>query len=614
MCGITGLLRRDAPCDAGALTRMRDLVQHRGPDDAGNHLDGPVGLGHRRLSIIDLGTGHQPMSTTDGRYTIVFNGEIYNYRELRAELERQGVAFRTTSDTEVILELHAMRGAASVVALNGMFAYAIWDRDARTLFIARDRAGIKPLYYVDDRRGFAFGSEIKSLFESGLATPALDESHVAEYLLFRHVAGPRNLFRGVLALPPGHTMTVTEAGTSPPVPFWSLPDPFPTASIGYAGAVDALDAALTDAVGRQMIADVPLGTFCSGGIDSSLVTAIAARLAGQPINTFSVGFAEAGYDESAYARMASTACGTVHHEIRIDEARFAELLPRLVWHNDLPLNYANSVHIYAVSELARRHVKVVLTGEGADELFGGYPRYAVPQLVALLGRVPQALRQPLAAVLGAAPDHRLRRVGAMAARPLEDAIVFNATTIEPRLVEELMAGLEALPEFDFRRSRARSRVAGRSAFETVARLDFEAYLLSILNRQDKMSMATSLESRVPFLDNVVIDLAQSLPQACKQTLRHRKRVLKDVARRYLPHAIVDRRKSGFGVPLREWFRSEGPVAGLLDGVVAGGALSGLLEPPVLERLVWEHRSGTHDHGDLLWGVLNLGLWRDAFRC
>jgi asparagine synthase (glutamine-hydrolysing) len=614
MCGIVGLLLRDAPCDTGALTRMRDLVQHRGPDDAGNHLDGVVGLGHRRLSIIDLGTGHQPMSTADGRYTIVFNGEIYNYRQLRAQLESQGVRFRTSSDTEVILELHALRGATSVTALNGMFAYAIWDRDARTLFLARDRAGIKPLYYVNGRRGFAFGSEIKSLFESGLVSPELDASHVAEYLLFRHVAGPRNLFRDVLALPPGHTMTVTEAETSAPASFWSLPDPFPTAPIGYAEAIDALDAALTDAVGRQMIADVPLGTFCSGGIDSSLVTAIAARLAGRPINTFSVGFAESGYDESAFARMGSAACGTVHHEIRLDEARFAELLPRLVWHNDLPLNYANSVHIFAVSELARRHVKVVLTGEGADELFGGYPRYAVPQLVAALGRIPQTMRAPLAAMLRAAPDHRLRRIGAMAGRPLEDAIVFNATTIEPRLVEELVAGLEALPDFEFRRSRARSRTAGRSAFETAARLDFEAYLLSILNRQDKMSMATSLESRVPFLDNVVIDLAQSLPQTCKQTLRHRKRVLKDVARRYLPHAIVDRRKSGFGVPLREWFRGKGSVATLFDNVVAGGALTGLLDSAVLERLVREHHSGLHDHSDLLWGILNLGLWRDAFRC
>lgn len=614
MCGIVGLLLRDIPCDPGTLDRMRDLIQHRGPDDAGRFIDGAAGLGHRRLSIIDLSTGHQPMSTSDGRYTIVFNGEIYNYRQLRAEIEALGVIFLTSSDTEVILQLHALRGPDSVAALNGMFAYAIWDRDSRTLFLARDRVGIKPLYYADCPRGFAFGSEIKSLFESGFVSPRLDRDQIAEYLLFRHVAGPRNLFEGVLALPPGHTMTVTTAGPEEPVPFWTLPNCFGTADLVYGEAVDALDAALNDSVRRQMIADVPLGTFCSGGIDSSLVTAIAARMAGQPINTFSVGFAEASYDESAYARLASAACGAVHHEIRIDEARFAELLPRLIWHNDLPLNYANSVHIFAVSELARRHVKVVLTGEGADELFGGYPRYAVPRIVEAIGVVPRALRSSLARLLAAAPDHRLRRVGIMVRRPLADAVTFNATAIDPARVEQLVAGLEMPPTLAFRRTRSERSTSGRGAFETVARLDFDAYLLSILNRQDKMSMATGLESRVPFLDNVVIDLAQSLPQAFKQTLRHRKRVLKDVARRYLPHAIVDRRKSGFGVPLREWFRGSGPVAELLQHVRAGPALDAILEPAELTRLLDEHRSHSHDHGDLLWGVLNLGLWRDAFRC
>jgi asparagine synthase (glutamine-hydrolysing) len=614
VCGIVGLLLRDRPCDPTVLGRMRDVVRHRGPDDSGEFIDGPVGLGHRRLSIIDLGGGHQPMSTPDGRYTIVFNGEIYNYRELRAELEATGVRFRTSSDTEVILQLHALRGESAVARLNGMFAYAIWDRIARTLFVARDRAGIKPLYYAHGPWGLAFGSEIKSLFESGCVTPRFDTSQLAEYLLFRHVAGPRNLFADVLALPPGHVLTATSDGRTAIRRYWSLSDRPPVARLPYAAAVDAVDDALSRSVRRQMIADVPLGTFCSGGIDSSLVTAIAARQSGQQINTFSVGFADRGYDESAFARQAAAACGSRHHEIEVSEADFVALLPKLVWHNDLPLNFANSVHIYAVSELARRHVKVVLTGEGADELFGGYPRYAVPRVVELLYKGPRLLRTAAARTLGALPEHRLRKVGRFANRTVADAILYNATTIDPDLVDRLLDPALERSEMAFRLQRCAATPAGGGAFATVARLDFEAYLLSILNRQDKMSMAASLESRVPFLDNEMIDLAGSLPQAHKQSLRHRKRVLKDVALRYLPRQIVERRKSGFGVPLREWFRGSRPAANLLREVTASGQLHGLIRTQTLEGLHHAHVTGVADHSDLLWGILNLAVWRDTFRC
>lgn len=614
MCGIVGLLLHDRACDPGILGRMRDVVRHRGPDDAGEFIDGPVGLGHRRLSIIDLGGGHQPMSTPDGRHTIVFNGEIYNYRELRAELEAEGVRFRTSSDTEVILQLHALCGESAVARLNGMFAYAIWDRTARTLFVARDRAGIKPLYYAQGPWGLAFGSEIKSLFESGCLSPRLDLSQVAEYLLFRHIAGPRNLFADVLALPPGHVMFAASDGRTTVRRYWSLADRPPVTSLPYAAAVDAVDAALSRSVRRQMIADVPLGTFCSGGIDSSLVTAIAARQAGRQINTFSVGFADSVYDESAFARQVAEACGSRHHEIQVSEAEFVALLPKLVWHNDLPLNFANSVHIYAVSELARRHVKVVLTGEGADELFGGYPRYAVPHLVELLNKAPRLLRTTAARTLAALPEHRLRKVGRFADRTVADAILYNASTIDPDLVDRLLDAALERPVMTFRQQRSAAATASGGAFAAVARLDFEAYLLSILNRQDKMSMAASLESRVPFLDNEMIDLAGSLPQTHKQSLRHRKRVLKDVALRYLPRQIVERRKSGFGVPLREWFRGSGPAADLLREVTASSQLDGLISTKALEALRQEHVNGDADHGDLIWGIVNVAVWRNAFRC
>ena len=606
MCGITGLFLRDAACDATVLTRMRDVIAHRGPDDADNFIEGPVGLGHRRLSIIDLGTGHQPMATPDGRFTIVYNGEIYNYRELRRELETRGATFRTQSDTEVILQLHAHFGDAGVLRLNGIFAYALWDRERRRLLLTRDRAGIKPLYYAATPRGLAFGSEIKALFESGLIDPRMDQRHVAEYLVFRQVAGPENLFSGVLALPPGHVMAIEGGIAAEPTAYWRASDEVAPFAGDYRAAVETLDRTLNAAVKRQMIADVPLGTFCSGGIDSSLTTAIAARHSDQPINTYSVGFAEPDFDESRYARLAATACRSEHHEIVIDENRFAELLPRLVWHHDLPLNFANSVHIFAVSELARQRVKVVLTGEGADELFGGYPRYYIPRITAALDRLPALLRTPILALAGALPDHRLRKLAAFARESPDQRLLFNSTSIDAGQVARLVRKPIVESGWSFRR-----RLVARAG--EMSRIDFETYLVSILNRQDKMSMATSLEARVPFLDNEIIDLARSLPSGFKQTLRHRKRVLKDVARRYLPAAIVDRRKSGFGVPLARWFASNGAMRALLAETMESTPTE-LLDRQVLAAVIEEHVAGQHDHSELLWGVLNLGIWRRSFGC
>ncbi len=601
MCGITGLYLTGSPVDAAVLTRMRDIVSHRGPDDADNHVEGPLGLGHRRLSIIDLGTGHQPMHTADGRFTIVFNGEIYNYRELRRQLEALGVAFRTQSDTEVILELHRQRGDDAVGLLNGIFAYALWDRAERRLLVTRDRAGIKPLYYAQTGRGFVFGSEIKSLFESDIVPRQRNDSHVAEYLVFRDVAGTETLYDGVLMLAPGHRIVVEQGRAAEPVAYWRPGQAVAPYSGAYRDAVDELDAALGAAVRRQMIADVPLGTFCSGGIDSSLVTAIAARHADARINTYSVGFEEPGYDESRYARIAAEACGSDHHELRVTEARFAELLPRLIWHNDLPLHFANSIHIFALSELARERVTVVLTGEGADELFYGYPRYYLPRVAAALDGLPGPLRRTLKAAAGAMSDPRWRKLAAGAGMTPADRLLLNSAVVDPAAI-----GIDAAHASG--RSRWSQRRALAAGAADASALDFRTYLVSILNRQDKMSMATSLEARVPFLDNEIIDFAAGLPLAFKQTLRHRKRVLKDVARRYLPAEIVDRRKSGFGVPLAGWMRRNGPVSALLDRVAGSARLRDYLPGIQLSSLMQEHRNGAVDHSELLWGVLNLGLW------
>jgi asparagine synthase (glutamine-hydrolysing) len=395
--------------------------------------------------------------------------------------------------------------------------------------------------------------------------------------------------------------------------YWSIRNAVAPFQGNYGEAVDALDAALNQAVARQLMSDVPLGTFCSGGIDSSLTTAIAAKHATGTINTFSVGFHEADFDESQYARMAATACNTVHHELRITEAEFADYLPKLVWHHDLPLNFANSVHIYAVSKLARQHVTVVLTGEGADELFGGYPRYYIPRLLGYLRRIPQPFRSAAILVLENAPDHRLRKVAHYAKRTSDDALLLNATGIDDRSVAELVRTRDPMC-LEYRQSCIdEARARGADEVTVLADLDFQTYLVSILNRQDKMSMATSIEARVPFLDNEIIDLARSLPPGFKQTLKHRKRVLKDVAVRYLPAEIVHRRKSGFGVPLSRWFAGQGPLARMLEEICGSNELTGLVDRPLVSTLLENHRRGLADNSELLWSILNLAVWRQTYR-
>lgn len=614
MCGVAGMWNREGACDPGVLTAMRDLLRHRGPDGEGNFIDGGLGLAHRRLSIIDLGGGQQPMHTPDGRYTIVYNGEIYNYLELRQDLERRGAKFRTHSDTEVILHLHALDGEDGVQRLNGIFAYALWDSVARRLLLVRDRAGIKPLYVAESSRGIAFASEIKALFPAQIVQPQLDAARLPEFLVFRQIAGPDCLFTGVKALEPGTIAVVSDGRIESRRRYWtaaSTPAPF---TGNYTAAVDAVDAALNRAVSRQLMSEVPLGTFCSGGIDSSLTTAIAARHASKQVNTFSVGFDEAGYDESAYAELAAKHCGTRHHTLRVNEARYAELLPQLIWHHDLPLNFANSVHIYAVSVLAREHVTVVLTGEGADELFGGYPRYYVPRIADAVRSLPALLRAPFTGLLGLLPGHRLEKLLRALSMSREDALIYNSTGIKRETAQGLVRQSSAGDNLAFRRGcAAQALAAGLSGPEAMGRLDFQTYLVSILNRQDKMSMATSVEARVPFLDNGIIDFARSLPVEFKQTLRHRKRVLKDVALRYLPADIVHRRKSGFGVPLAPWFAGTGPMAKLLEAAVHSPEIASVLDVGAVAALLAEHRAGTTDHSELLWGVLNLALWRQAYR-
>ena len=610
MCGIAGLVYKDPAraCQAEVVEAMRDIAAYRGPDDAGRYMDGPLGLGHRRLSIIDLSGGHQPMADVSGRYWIVFNGEIYNYRQIRERLVAEGAQFHSHSDTEVILQLYARDGTRCVEAMNGMFAFAIWDTTARTLFLARDRMGVKPLYLADTADAILFGSEIKSLFASGMIVPEFRREALAEYMLFRQVAGPATLFRGVTSLPPGCTALV-EGGRVSIARYWSPHPAGPPSTMSYGEALQQLGELLTDSVRLRLISDVPVGTFCSGGVDSSLVTAIAAKLKGEAVNTYSVGFDEADFDESAFARQVAAHCGTTHHELRVGNEEFNELLPTMIWHNDEPLDFPNSVHIFALSRLSKQRVTVVLTGEGSDELFAGYPRYRIPGLARSYRYVPSPLRALAAAVSG---DHRLRKLNRFASAPADDALLFNASYQTPDVLS-LLAGRGGL-DLAFRRERL-AATEGRDddPVSRVSLLDQETFLVGILHRQDKMSMAASIESRVPFMDYRIVEFANRLPGHLKVHNGVGKALVKDVARSWLPADVVDRKKSGFGVPLARWFREK---QGLGERLLALPDTAGadVFDRAALRRLIAEHTAATHDHSELLWTALNVAIWRDAFRC
>lgn len=611
MCGIAGLVYRDAgrPCDAATILAMRDVFAYRGPDEAGLHVDGPAGLGHRRLSIIDLGGGQQPMPNESGTLWLSYNGEIYNYREIRDDLSARGHRFRTSSDTEVILALYEAYGEDCVQAMNGMFAFAIWDSAKRSLFLARDRMGVKPLYYADTPDGFVFASEIKSIFESGLIAPEWRTEATSEYLYFRQVAGPDTLFKGVTSLPPGHTMTVRD-GRIESRSYWSpLPSDPPT-TLRYEDALAEFAALLDDAVRMRLVSDVPVGTFCSGGVDSSLVTAIATRFKSEPINTYSIGFDESDFDESEYARQVSDHCGTMHHQLRVGNVQYADLFPKMVWHNDEPLDFANSVHIFALSELAKQSVTVVLTGEGSDELFAGYPRYRIPGLARSYGFVPSPVRQLVTTLSG---DHRLAKLDRYAAAAPADVMAYNSSYLAPEMVGQIAPG-HRKAGIAFREAcLERGASLGLDPVSQLSLLDQQTFLVSILHRQDKMSMAASIESRVPFMDYRLVEFANRLPSEFKIRRGSGKAIVKDRARQLLPPGIVDRRKSGFGVPLARWFRSHEGLGPLVEALPEHPKAD-LFDRTALRRLVAEHRAGSHDHSEVLWTVLNVCTWRESFRC
>ncbi|HEV8453314.1 MAG TPA: asparagine synthase (glutamine-hydrolyzing) [Gemmatimonadales bacterium] len=610
MCGICGIAYRDATrsVDAARLERMRDSLVHRGPDGNGLRIDGPVGLGHRRLSIIDVAGGAQPLSNETGSIWITYNGEVYNYLGLTAELIAKGHRFRTHSDTEALVHGYEEEGLGFLPRLNGMFAFALHDRRNGTIVLARDHFGIKPLYYTVTPEGLFFASEIKAILSALGRTPSVRRESLQEYLLFRYVAGENTFFEGIHRLPPGHA-AVWEAGELRLTPFWSLP-PADSETSSLTSAASQLDELLDRSVEGQLMSEVPLGTFCSGGLDSGLVTAYAMRHTSHRLKTFSVGFENPAWDESALAAETAGRFSTDHRNLTLQPGDFEALLSHLVWHHDEPLSHPNSVPIYLLSQFAKLEVTVVLTGEGADEVFGGYPRYHIARLSALLDRAPVKARSLLRKSAGALGGHRGKRLQALLPYEGAEAALFNSVILQPDLVARLTDG-PVHGALKSRRALLEQAFVPGDPVATLTRYDLRTYLVCLLDRMDRMTMAASLEGRVPFLDVPLVEWGLRLSSRDKLRGLKTKAVVRRLAKRHLGPEVLKAPKSGFGVPLADWFRLPSFRSLLARLGDPSHPATAYLDHRSVASLLAEHTAG-RDHGEVLWQLANTYLWFEIF--
>ena len=630
MCGIAGIAfssksRRSA--NESVLRRMCDVISHRGPDDEGFFIDGSVGLGHRRLSIVDVAAGHQPMTNEDGSLRITYNGEIYNHADFRAELEARGHVYQTHCDTETILHLYEEHGEGCVEYLRGMFSFAIWDSNTRKLFIARDRLGVKPLYYAQTQDGsLYFASEIKSLLASGDIKAEVNYDVLPDYLANHAPSGTQTLFRGINRLLPGHTLTWIDGKLSIKC-FWDLHfDPSGEPKRSDKDYIAEWKELFETSVRLRLMADVPLGMFLSGGIDSSAIAAVMSGMVQEPIKTFSVGFSEREANELEYARLVARTFGTNHHEIILTPDEFFAALPRLVWHEDEPLAHLASIPLYFVSKLASQHVKVVLTGEGSDELLAGYYRYRTTVYNQALGNSFQSLtNEPIRQVI----KNRIESLpaGSKAKRKLSRTFLCLKPDLE-NIYFDNFAVFSRARQAQLLTNEAKERLGSVDPYQTLKALiedtdattllnrllyaDTKTYLHELLMKQDQMSMAASIESRVPFLDHKLVEFSARMPERMKLRGWTTKYVLRESMKGVLPDVILKRRKMGFPVPVGTWFR--GKYRSVIDEYVLSERTlaRGLFEPEYLKRMVEAHQSGVENHADRLWSLLNLEIWLRQF--
>jgi asparagine synthase (glutamine-hydrolysing) len=623
MCGIAGILKFDPRerAEADRLVRMRDALAHRGPDGEGMVVRGPVGLAHRRLAIVDVAGGQQPMCNEDGSIWIVYNGEIYNHADLRLELAAAGHRYRGRCDTETILHLYEEIGSKAVDRLHGMFAFAVWDESNRRLLLARDRLGIKPLYYVVTGTELVFASEIKALLAAGSIRPAFNERVLPEFLATRFVSTEETFFRGIRKLLPGHIVSWSYPEGIRTRRYWRVPLVADDASTTDRSHVQQLRARLEAAVRSHLMSDVPLGVFLSGGLDSTALAGLVARATREPIRTFAVGFDEREANELDYARLAARSIGASHLDVVVTPSQYFDALPELVWHEDEPIAFPSSVPLYFVSRLAREHVKVVLTGEGADELFLGYNRYRVAFWNDRLGRAywalaPRGLQKQLQRAAAAIPGSigRYVRRGFLALEPGYRSLFFENFAVFPERVQsQLLAAPCSLRRMDPYAVQAQCyEEAAGGMLERMSHVDLQTYLPELLMKQDQMSMAASIESRVPFLDDELVEYVAAMPGRLKLRRWATKAVLRTAVRDLVPRPILTRRKMGFPVPFGRWVREAfWPV--VEEFVLGPRAQSrGWFNARNLNRLAEEHRAGLARHDDRLWLLVNLEIWQRIF--
>ena len=623
MCGICGVLFRDRgqKVNAEVLRAMNRQIAHRGPDDDGFFVDENVGLAMRRLSIIDVKTGHQPLANETKDVWIVFNGEIYNHRQLRTKLEAKGHRYRTQSDTETVVHLYEEFGRDCVKHLRGMFAFVIWDQRDRTLFAARDRLGIKPFYYRWDGTTFVFASEIKSILAYPAVRAEFNRGTLGEYLAFGYITGPETMFQGIQKLMPGHTLQVKENGGLAVERYWELAVPADSDPRPSSFYVQSYRQLLESAVSSHLMSDVPLGVFLSGGLDSSAVAALTTKIRGDQIDTFAVGYGEEAYSELPFARQVAEHIHSKHHEVRLSREQFFGSLPKLIWHEDEPIVWPSSVALYFVARLAREHVTVVLTGEGSDETLAGYTRYPWTLLNARLDRAyravtPASLRRLVTRGLQAAP------LGAGLHRKLEHTFLMRHGDSWPSFYfDNFYSAFSATDQGELLTPQA-AEAAGdayagcmsmweRSSGDLLHRLlycDINSYLIELLMKQDQMSMAASVESRVPFLDHELVEFTASIPAQYETQGMAGKMILKRAVEDVLPKSIVYRHKMGFPTPWAYWLA--GPQLDDLERLLLEPRTTerNLFRPAVIKRLFAEHRHQRRDHGNRIWRLLNLETW------
>ncbi|MFK7743002.1 MAG: asparagine synthase (glutamine-hydrolyzing) [Planctomycetota bacterium] len=610
MCGIVGIRRFDGqPVDEQLLRTMCKQIHHRGPDGDGLavYAGGSVGFGHTRLSIIDLAGSPQPMTSTAGPFHLTYNGEIFNYQERRAELARRGVQLRTQGDTEVVLESLRMDGLRGLEPLNGQFAFGYFDEASGELLVARDRVGILPLYYYEGDGFFAFASEVKALLPA-LPSAELDDDAVEDYLTYRSVPPPNTLFRGVKKLTAGTALRIGANGVVRHEAYWQLPTALPDEMLNGDDALQAVDEALRAAVQLRLVADVPVGAYLSGGLDSSLTVALMKKLRdGGDVQTFAAGFADPRYDELPYARQVSEAVGTTHHEIQTTAQDFQELWNKLSWHRDGPISEPADVAIFRIAKFARQTVKVLLSGEGSDELFGGYPKYAYDPKIARLAAVPTMLMRTGERLLPGSKFRARQAARALTGRSVGERLqtwFAPFTWYERKRLRSGYGGIRTLGQYE--------RCQG-DHLRRMLYVDCHTWLSdNLLERGDRMSMAASIENRPPFLDHNLVELAFRIDSSMKVRGKSGKWIIKEIGRKHLPENIVDRKKVGFRVPLDEWFR--GGLKDYVHDLLLGSDsfVSSYLDRKVIDGLLQDHMRRRRNEEQRLWALMGLEVWHRTF--